>query len=242
MRMSSLYDKARSHIESVARIKSFSFTYYQLINIIGRRRIKLPAVMFNKDITDVASERYLEKYMVPKHNGCFVDIGANIGFWTFLLARKNVTVHAFEPSPQPYSILKKSSRKYLHVHVYRYALGEADYNAKLNLHYVSGHNSLVRRWNDFTGRQIIAKVRTLDSFNLENVGLIKIDTEGYEIPVLLGAKQTIQKNKPRLIIEVHTPREEQMRKIAAILKELNYHWIIGYKIMRQPHVIGDPVG
>jgi len=41
-------------------------------------------------------------------------------------------------------------------------------------------------------------IRSLDSINRTNVGVIKIDTEGYETPILAGAKNLIAKEKPRL--------------------------------------------
>ena len=90
----------------------------------------------------------------------------------------------------------------------------------------------------------------MDSFDFGNVGLIKVDTEGYEIPVLLGAKETIQRNKPRLIIEVHKVNksyQEELKTITEFLKELNYHWIILLRSPRdtkekepKPYVIADP--
>jgi len=46
-------------------------------------------------------------------------------------------------------------------------------------------------------------IRPLDSFNITNVGLIKIDVEGMEELVIEGALNTIEKYKPVLIIEIH---------------------------------------
>ena len=45
------------------------------------------------------------------------------------------------------------------------------------------------------------KLRTLDSYNYQNVDIIKIDVEGFEIPVLNGAKQTILSHRPWIQIE-----------------------------------------
>jgi len=187
----------------------------------------------------LASEKFLEKYMFPKHNGCFVDVGANVGLWTFFMAKQGVEVHAFEPSPQPRRILRKYMRN-LNIHVYPYALGNGDYMANLKLHYISGHNGLVKESSDFSGYCMKTPVKRLDALKLYNVGLIKIDTEGYEIPVLLGAKQTILMNKPRLIIEIHLPYKEQLQKIKHILTQLNYKWIVDHKTTLQPHIIADP--
>ena len=45
--------------------------------------------------------------------------------------------------------------------------------------------------------------KKLDAFNFDNVDLIKIDAEGYELPVLEGAKETILHNKPWIQIEAN---------------------------------------
>lgn len=232
----SLCDKAKIHIERFAWSKSFRFMFYSALHII-HRRIPLPSIIFKGDVTDIASEKYLERYMIPKHDGCFVDIGANVGLWTFFVAEKQIEVQAFEPIPRLFRILKKKAETYSNIHVYPCALGEENYTAKLDLHSAS----LVKKATDFSGCQIKVTVRTLDSFNIQNVGLIKIDTEGYELPILLGARQTIIRDKPRLIVEVHTPYKEQIRKIIDILKNLNYKWIIRCKEpVPQPHIIADP--
>jgi len=44
-------------------------------------------------------------------------------------------------------------------------------------------------------------MKTLDSFAFDSVDIIKIDAEGYELPVLQGAKKTILRNKPWIQIE-----------------------------------------
>jgi len=68
--------------------------------------------------------------------------------------------------------------------------------AKLNLHREWGRDSIVRKQEDYTGNRVETAVKTLDSLGIRHVGLIKIDTEGYEIPILGGATETILSNKP----------------------------------------------
>lgn len=178
--------------------------------------------------------------MIPKQNGCFIDVGAGTGLWTFFVAKQGCTVHAFEPSPQPYQHLKRRAASYPNVYAYPYALGDSNCEAKFNLHEFSGHDSLKRKEKDFFGFQITVKVKTIDSHNFSDVGLIKIDTQGYEVPVLLGARQTIINSKPRLIIEVHTPYKQQIEKITALLNELGYCWVIKRKQRTsQPQLIAD---
>lgn len=240
-----LATKAKVHIEDFVWSKNLKFIFYRMLNIINRR-VSLPPIIFSNDVTKLASEKYLMKYMIPKHHGCFIDVGANIGFWTVPLAEKGIIIHAFEPSPRPYKHLKKLAEHYPNIHVYPYALGEKNQIGTLNLHYTSGHDGLVIKAHDFAGVQIPCKVRTLDSFHFMNVGLIKIDTEGYEVPILKGMVETVKQNKPRLIIEVHMPYIEQASKIMDILESWNYRWVKRYKRSPrgeirnpQPHIIGD---
>ncbi len=64
---------------------------------------------------------------------------------------------------------------------------------------------------------------------------IKIDVEGWEIEVLRGARETLQRHRPMLFLEMHgeTVREKK-RKVADIVAFL---WSIGYR--RIQHVESD---
>lgn len=55
-----------------------------------------------------------------------------------------------------------------------------------------------------------ADLRTLDSFSLQNVDLIKIDTEGYEFDIIRGGIDTIMLNRPLMVVE-QKGREEIYR-------------------------------
>ena len=61
-------------------------------------------------------------------------------------------------------------------------------------------------------------MKTLDSFNLENVGFIKIDIEGHELKALLGGLETLKKNRPVIVFEEH----KLFSGVFTLLKELGY--------------------
>jgi FkbM family methyltransferase len=204
------------YVESVAATKDFKFLFRNMLAVI-QRKLHVPIPIRSP------YEHHLEKYM--KCNSVFIDVGANVGLWTEYMAKKDVKVYAFEPSPEPFKKLKGLSKRYSNIVLFPHALGEADYKAELKLHKSSGHASLTMESSDYTGNHISVAVRSLDSFNIQDVGLIKIDTEGYEIPVLLGAKNTILKSKPRLIVEVHEPYTEQRVKIRQVLSMYGYYCI-----------------
>jgi hypothetical protein len=59
------------------------------------------------------------------------------------------------------------------------------------------------------GYKINFETRTLDSFNLEKVDILKIDVEGFECDVVEGAFNTISKHKPKIIIETHGSKSRE---------------------------------
>jgi FkbM family methyltransferase len=227
-------ESAKVYIEAFAATKDFKLLLHSIFSIMDRRlHISVPVRLQSVLLNSSCSEPYLEKYM--DCSGSFIDVGANVGVWTLYMAKKGIKVYAFEPNPKSFNFLKGLSKRYSNIVLFPYALGERNYTARLKLHSSSGHDSLIIEHDDFTGNHILVTVRSLDSFDIQNVGLIKVDTEGYEAPVLLGARRTIEKSKPRLIIEVHEPYPEQRSKIKKILTMYGYHCI-----SLVTHIIGDP--
>lgn len=131
-----------------------------------------------------------------------VDIGANCGIWTRVMARCFPLVSAFEPSPEAIECfwLNNPTREMTddrsQVILQTVALGEA--SGKLRLHTKLRSSGFTRMdpEGDFE-----VEVRTLDSFNLPRVDFIKIDVEGWEHPVVKGAIETIRKYRPLMIVE-----------------------------------------
>ncbi len=63
----------------------------------------------------------------------------------------------------------------------------------------------------------------LDGYSLREIGFIKIDVEGHEDSVLLGARETIARDKPNLLIEIeelHNPGG--LSRLPVLLKEWGY--------------------
>jgi FkbM family methyltransferase len=46
------------------------------------------------------------------------------------------------------------------------------------------------------------QIRSIDSYNFDNIDLIKIDTQGHELPIIKGAIKTIKRCKPWLCFEL----------------------------------------
>ncbi len=151
------------------------------------------------------------------------DVGANIGLVTLFLARcvgEKGLVVAFEPTPPNTARLMENVRlnKLQNVRVYQKALGNAETVATIV--YNPDASGIATLREDLAQRY--RKQYALQEFQVEVVPLdalvqreslplpdfLKIDIEGYEYPMLLGARQTIQMARPIIFVEVHSSSEE----------------------------------
>jgi len=135
-----------------------------------------------------------------------VDIGANIGVYTYRLSRSATRVHAFEPHPRLFRILAASGLRNVVPH--RVALSSKAgrstfFIPRASFGELAGWGSLVRGRCPSAIEEIPIEVETatLDSFQIANVSFMKIDVEGHEIPVLQGARETIASSRPAILVE-----------------------------------------
>lgn len=140
-----------------------------------------------------------------------IDVGAHIGSYALRLAKHFHHVIAFEPNPFNRHILKLNIllNRGQNVQVEDAALSDID-DVKPFYFYraASGSGSLNALHYGFKyDRSVQVKVKKLDSFELPAVDVIKIDAEGYEVPVLVGAIRTIESCRPILAIEVHRAKD-----------------------------------
>nr|WP_311732983.1 FkbM family methyltransferase [Sulfurisphaera ohwakuensis] len=131
----------------------------------------------------------------------FVDVGAYIGAYTLRAAKHGAKVYSFEPNPYSFNLLLlnvKDNGFEDRVILYNVALGDRDGEISLALNLDESHVSI-------EGYKV--KMRTLDSFNIRNVDLLKIDVEGFEKEVLLGSEVTLG-NTRSVIIEVSKDKKK----------------------------------
>lgn len=254
--MSELISKTRTQLEDIVYNKSNPRkNMYILLGVANRRGLPIPSALCPPDSygeagSDVGKgENFLNPYMIPKNDECFVDIGANIGAWSFFVASKGFQVYAFEPSPKAFCVLKARTKKFPTVHPFSYAIGDQDTVGRMGTSALSNSGTMDEENNLPGGGTINVTVHKLDSLDLSNVGVIKIDTEGYETPILRGAKETIGNCKPRLVIEVHratgkaaSTYSEELKRIESILDDMSYSWILRHRPINlhgelQPFVI-----
>lgn len=151
------------------------------------------------------------------------DVGANVGFYTVLAARRvgeEGTVHCFEPFPENLQTLRRhidlNHCQNVTVHevavsdtsgMCRFAAGDCPETGKLD---EEGDVEV----------QVIRIDEETSSGRLPCPDVIKIDVEGAEGNVLLGAKDTLLSHKPILLVAIHG--SSVLREVQAILEECRY--------------------
>jgi len=134
-----------------------------------------------------------------------IDIGANVGLWARPLSAQYNRVMCFEPHPDNFDCLKMNVDENI-VDCVQCALGEKQ-STELLLLSNSAHNCGAASFVDFSNladserQEIEVLVRPLDDFNTSGVSFIKIDVQGYEEKVLLGAQRTLSDNPSVLVVE-----------------------------------------
>ena len=155
-----------------------------------------------------------------------LDIGANVGLWSCDLVRSFEHVIAFEPVVEFIECFKKNvtSNNYT---MHQIALGRTESVVEMNI--VQGNTGHSHINQQSIGKGTIS-LKTLDSFGLLNVDMIKIDVEGFEGEILAGAIETIKKNKPILVIEQQKHEYQNDINETPAIKILE-NW--GYRVVDQ---------
>lgn len=192
------------------------------------------------------TEAHMEPWFPELEGRSFLDVGASLGRYSRYMATRCSRIHAFEPNPASCGILRHKTRRYGNVEIHRVALGEQDGEGFLFLHENPAHDSLMFRKHDYKGRRIRVPIRRLDSYDFETpVGLIKIDTEGYDVRTLRGAEETIREHRPRVIVEIHPPYAENKEAVSRILRALGYVLVMirnpNPRIRIWGHIVADPI-
>jgi FkbM family methyltransferase len=179
---------------------------------------------------------FLKRAMRP--DSVVFDIGANIGMFALAVARiaPNASIHCFEPSPIPRRCLQLSielNDLSSRVWVNPSAVG-ADEGEKYFCLHAKGESAFDGLHD--TGRAdavqtIRVPVTTIDAYvtkaGLARLDLMKIDTEGAEIFVLQGARQTLHAFRPVIIFEANRLNFESYKihpqELERLLHVAGYH-------------------
>lgn len=186
--------------------------------------------MFEHDIMEWAKQ-------LLKKDQIFIDIGAHIGTYTVRLHDYCQKVYAFEPQKRTfYNLCASLLLNNVHnAHIENCALGSLEEKDRSStLHIVSedggGSNldNLDKSLNVIRTETVL--VKSLDDFDIpSNICLIKIDSEGHELEILLGATETLKRaNYPRILFEVSTKEHfrQKKKKLLAYVSKLGYRYLL----------------
>lgn len=143
----------------------------------------------------------------------FVDVGANIGYYTLLAARTvgpQGRVFSFEPQPEVYRRLSSNIQlnELTNVRVFNCALADTKQTVTLCVPPQDvgfGHASLKEQgWESADRFEVEAHpLDDLLAGQTERVDVIKVDAEGAEAAILRGARNTLCDHRPDLFVELN---------------------------------------
>lgn len=181
--------------------------------------------------------RYYEKYKLHHKENIMFDVGAAGGTTFLKFAKKGWIVHAFEPVPSSFNLLKSlvNGKKYK-VTLNNVCIGDKE--EKNKDFYLSKESKGISSLVDFHKTHTKANFRTniirLDNYiskkNINNINFLKIDTEGYDLFVLKSVPWDLI--KPDIVIcefedkKTKTKLKYTWNDMAEYLKNLDYHIII----------------
>ena len=186
---------------------------------------------------------YLYNEFIEKDD-TIIDAGANLGYHSVKFGFKAKKVYSFEPQTKVYNLLCQNiSLNELDNVVIPYENGLGDKAEKQQL-WSDKHEDFGNGIINYGGRGIIdnhpdsadkynsennpyneediIKIISLDSLNIKECHLIKIDVQGYEYQTLKGAEKLIKDNYPVIFLESYPESRVYDVKTLQYLKDLNY--------------------
>ena len=143
-------------------------------------------------------------------SGTAIDVGANEGLYSYVLAKLFDRVEAFEPNQAASADLQDYGCPKINLH--RVALSRSEGERTLHVP-ILAHGVVNLGWGSLERETLppsenvttqIVQTRILDSYGFQDVVFIKIDVEGHELQVLEGAIETIARCRPVILVEIKT--------------------------------------
>jgi FkbM family methyltransferase len=179
-----------------------------------------------------------------------LDVGANLGIYAFALAQRAGRVEAFEPNPAVAAIAGRMLGSHATVRV-QAASDEAGgrvFRVPLSasgdvLHFSGNLGGAHDQFSRHQEYQVEAV--TLDSFGYQDVSLLKVDAEGHEREVLLGARDLLRRCRPFLIVELLSgTHADPAAEMAFIRDQFGYQAFVlhGSRLVEAAEVLRDLPG
>lgn len=173
----------------------------------------------------------------PKQTGAIaLDVGANYGDFTRVMAQKFDAVYSFEPHPANLVELRKATTPYLNVFIEPRAVSDVTGPMRLYVnndnpggHTICKRHAELQKWGHRMDNFITVDSITLDDFCEANglqPALIKVDIEGGEDFIFSGASKLLKQPKLTIILEVHQDVDLGLAKLFQEngFKTINSSW------------------
>ena len=161
-----------------------------------------------------------------------LDIGANVGYFTILLAGIAYHVLGFEPSLNNYRKLEENTIHLDNITLFNKAVSDTS-KSNQDLYLCPLDNGMNRLYKSkWCEGGEIEKVETIAIDDLifstprnyilfaYKVNFIKIDVEGFEYRVLMGMRKLLERDHPTIMLECHPPSIEEAGDSPRVLYEL----------------------
>ena len=224
-------------------INRFNVKFLEIENDVEN---KILAVLDDDYFTiSLERQKYHEKHFTDfvrlylKKGDVALDLGANLGYHTITMAElveNSGKILSFEPQRIIFQQLNCNVflNRLDNVDTYNLAVGNSNSDVfidspnyhRINPMYTNIGNTSINTDNvGYKVHQI-----QLDSLELNRLDFIKLDIQGYELFALQGAKNTIDKFKPVMFMEIEEKQLEKFKTSSVDL--INYTKELGYKLYR----------
>ena len=172
--------------------------------------------------------------------GVALDVGANIGIVSIWLSRRAKRVYSFEPDTSNAEFARHNLKlnNVSNVDLRELAVGKQSGQADFHVRESFGHHGMQPKHITKVSQTRKVDVVTLDEFcsqnEIQEISVLKIDTEGGELDALTGFENYLSNNKVKMIIFEHAPvllESDRDSRLAVF----NYLTNFGYKIYSLDH-------
>jgi hypothetical protein len=173
-----------------------------------------------------------------------VDGGANIGFFTVPVANRTqdrgTRIISFEPQRQLFQALGGSLavNGYRHVYLHNRGLGAepgiaqlpaVDYSIAQDFGTVSLSDQTTEDEHGWMADRVV-NITSIDAMALPRLDFFKLDVEGYEIPALTGALETIRQHRPWIWVEYFITGVDPIKQVLADIDNYEF-FVVDYQNM-----------
>lgn len=138
-------------------------------------------------------------------NKAAVDVGAHKGVWSYQLSKVCAEVYAFEPNPKLYPVLEQNIKGRANPR----NIALSNFTGMAELRIPRGRKGFSNQGGSLSEVKVSANYKSvevgaekLDNLGIQNIGFMKVDVEGHELAVLEGARETLARDKPVMIVEM----------------------------------------